>query len=126
MVSGEPGPAEATARRSGSFEEELPYQLGKIRLNLDEPGTFTSDLPTGEQSGPRLGAVHRKLGPDVDRHVAVRIALADDRAHESLRREAKHLPTSAPGLSEALTQKMCRHSPPYWIAMRTRSPASAS
>ncbi len=95
----------ATAGRSGRLEEELPHELGKIRLNLDEPGKFTADLPRGEQSGPRLGALHRKLGPEVDRHVAVRIAFSDDRAAEFLRREAKHLPTDSPGLIVLFTDR---------------------
>jgi hypothetical protein len=42
--------------------------------------------------------MHRQLGPDVNRHVVVRIAFTDERAEEFLRAEARQLPTDAPGL----------------------------
>jgi hypothetical protein len=84
--------------REGQFDEELPDGLGRVRLNLTRPGLFTVELPEGEERVPRMSAMHRELGPGVDRQVVVRIAFTDDRAEEFLRAEARQLPNEAPGL----------------------------
>lgn len=54
----------------------------------------------GGPNVPRLGCAKFVSGPAEShrRHIAVRMAYADDRAEEFLRRKAKQLPTDSPGL----------------------------
>jgi hypothetical protein len=84
--------------REGMHDEELPGGLGRLRLNHTAPGQVVLNLPKGEEDTPRLGRLDRRMGPDDDRHIAVRIAYTDERADEFLRTEARQLPTEAPGL----------------------------
>jgi len=84
--------AQAICRR------ELVADLGFLILNQHPAGQFVLN-DHGEEPVPRLGAMKAIVGPgEPNRHVAVRMAYADQRAERFLTREARQLPTDAPGL----------------------------
>jgi hypothetical protein len=73
--------------------------LGRLFLNHSLPGQVVLQDHEGEENAPRLGCVKAIYGPDEPhRHISVRMAFADDRANDFLRKEAKQLPKDAPGL----------------------------
>jgi hypothetical protein len=76
--------------------EDIP-NLGKLFLNQHPPGQVVLD-DHGEEPVPRLGRIDTISGPDEPhRHIAVRLAFADERAVDVLEAEAKQLPKGAPG-----------------------------
>jgi hypothetical protein len=85
--------------REGTAIEELPNDLGKLFLNESPPGQVVLAEREGEEDQPRLGVaqVYGELGVPL-RHIAVRMAFADERADDFLRTEARQLPVDAPGL----------------------------
>lgn len=83
----------------GVQREELPGGLGFLLLNPSEPGKIVLHQHPGEADHPRLSAAAVIVGPDEPhRHIAVRIAFADERAEAFLRTEARQLPKDFPGL----------------------------
>jgi hypothetical protein len=85
-------------RSAGTNVEELPNGLGTLFLNETAPGVITlSDH--GEESRPMLARASGHVeGGKIQRHIIVRVALTDERAHAVLRKEAAQLDKSAPGL----------------------------
>ena len=82
----------------GVVRKELPGGLGLILLNQTEPGSVVLD-DHGETHVPRLGRAQAiGGGSEPHRHIAVRMAYSDERAERFLGREARQLPTDAPGL----------------------------
>jgi hypothetical protein len=83
----------------GIRSEELPEGLGVLSLNQCQPGVIVPLNHPGEPNCPRLGFARGfvEAGQAV-RHIAVRIAYADERAKQFLSDEAKQLPTEYPGL----------------------------
>jgi hypothetical protein len=82
----------------GPHSSDLPG-LAILTLNASEPGVVVPLDHPGEPDVPRLGAAKALFGPDEPhRHIAVRMAYADDRAEDFLRKEARQLPTDEPGL----------------------------
>lgn len=72
--------------------------LAILSLNASAPGLVVPLDHPGEPNVPRLGCAKAVYGPDEPhRHIAVRMAYADDRAEAVLRREAKQLPNDSPG-----------------------------
>jgi len=60
-----------------------------------------------EQYTPRLGMMKATVGPYQQRHIVVRWPFTDERAEAFLRREARQLPTDAPGLIMIQTSGSC-------------------
>ena len=82
----------------GVVRVELPDGLGLLLLNQNQPGEIVLD-DHGEPNVPRLGRAQAiGGGSEPHRHIGVRMAYADDRAERFFGREAKQLPTDAPGL----------------------------
>jgi hypothetical protein len=81
----------------GPSEVDLPDRLGKVFLNLTEPGIVVVD-EHGEGYRPGIGMASFVLNDEEHRHVLVRIAYSDERAEQFLRTEARQLPTDAPGV----------------------------
>jgi hypothetical protein len=82
----------------GPQSKDLPG-LAILTLNASAPGVVVALDHPGEPNVPRLGLAKTLVGPDEPhRHIAVRMAYADDRAEDFLRKEAKQLPTDSPGL----------------------------
>ena len=79
----------------GSAEVDLPDGLGKLFLNLTEPGKVILD-DHGEGYRPGIGTAVVVVKDGEHRHISVRIAYSDDRAEQFLRREARQLPNDAP------------------------------
>jgi hypothetical protein len=89
---------EDICRLQGLQIVELQSDLGTLYLNQVQPGELILD-DHGEPYTPRSGAAQAiSEGGRTLRHVAVRVAFSDSRADEFLRKEAKQLPTDAPGL----------------------------
>ncbi len=83
----------------GTHQEELADHLGLLSLNYSEPGKVVPQDHPGEPNLPRIGMARAIVGPgEPNRHIAVRMAFADDRADEFLRKEARQLPKDFPGL----------------------------
>jgi hypothetical protein len=89
----------AIAGTNGTLQEELPDSLGRLLLNFTSPGVVVpAELPD-EDVAPRLGFARvRRGGNEPTRHIAVRVTFTDERAEEFLRREARQLPNTSPGL----------------------------
>jgi hypothetical protein len=88
----------AVCSSDGSARVELPDGLGLLLLNQNQPGAMVLD-DHGEPNVPRLGQAQViGGGTEPHRHIAVRMAYADDRAERFFGREARQLPTDAPGL----------------------------
>lgn len=82
----------------GVVRRELPDGLGLLLLNHTEPGSVVLD-DHGDAHVPRLArATAIGGGAEPHRHIAVRMAYSDERAERFLGREARQLPTDAPGL----------------------------
>ena len=80
-----------------SRREELG-SMGFLQLNVDSPGSIKL-RDHGEESTPRIGVAKFIRGPDEPhRHVVVRLAFSDERAHQFLRTKARQLPKNIPGL----------------------------
>jgi hypothetical protein len=73
--------------------------LAILSLNTSPPGQIVPLDHPGEPNVPRLGCAKAMYGSEEPhRHISVRMAYADDRAEEFLRKEAKQLPKDWPGL----------------------------
>src|SRR5271169_4300796 len=73
--------------------------LAILSLNASSPGLVVPLDHPGEPNVPRLGCAKGISGAgEPHRHIAVRMAHADDRAEAFLHREAKQLPNDSPGL----------------------------
>jgi len=84
---------------TGTITKELPDDLGMLSLNHSQPGHVVMLDHPEEENRPRLGCAKIIGGPEGPRsHISVRMAFADDRAEEFLRKESKQLPRDAPGL----------------------------
>jgi len=82
----------------GPQSSDLPG-LAILTLNASAPGVVVPLDHPGEPNVPRLGVAKALFGPDEPhRHISVRMAYADDRAEDFLRKEARQLPTNEPGL----------------------------
>jgi hypothetical protein len=82
----------------GDQSKNLP-DLAILSLNASAPGLVVPRDHVGEPNVPRLGCAKGIYGPDEPhRHISVRMAYADDRAEDFLRKEAKQLPNDSPGL----------------------------
>jgi hypothetical protein len=82
----------------GPQSSDLPG-LAILTLNASPPGVVVPLDHPGEPNVPRLGVAKALFGPDEPhRHISVRMAYADDRAEDFLRKEARQLPTNEPGL----------------------------
>jgi hypothetical protein len=87
------------SRLDGQRSEPLPNGLGILTLNRSEPGVVVPLDHPGEPPCPRLGCAAMIGGIDEPRrHIAVRIAYADERAKQLLNDEAQQLPKEYPGL----------------------------
>jgi len=85
-------------KTDGIAREEI-QDLGLLLLNYCQPGQFVVQDHPGEEVRPMLGAMQVVTGGnEPNRHIVVRVAFSDDRADEFLKKEAKQLPTDAPGL----------------------------
>jgi hypothetical protein len=74
-------------------------ELAILTLNASAPGQVVPHDHPGEPNIPRLGFAKVVYGPDEPhRHIAVRMAYADDRAEDFLKKEARQLPNHSPGL----------------------------
>jgi len=83
----------------GDQSKDLPG-LAILSLNASAPGLVVPRDHPGEPNVPRLGYAKAIYGSDEPhRHIAVRMAYADDRAEDFLRKEAKQLPKDSPGLA---------------------------
>ncbi len=83
----------------GTNSEVLPESLGLLFRNYSKPGEVVLQEHKGEEKRPRLVRVQAIRGPtEPHRHVVVRMAFADERAEAFLKKEARQLPTDAPGL----------------------------
>ena len=83
----------------GVHRSELANELGFLLLNASPPGQVVFHNHVGEENRPRIGMSKGIVGPgEPHRHIAVRMAFADERAETFLRREARQLPEDAPGL----------------------------
>ncbi len=82
----------------GHQSTDLPG-LAILTLNASAPGMVVPLDHPGEPNVPRLGVAKALFGPDEPhRHISVRVAYADDRAEDFLKKEARQLPNDAPGL----------------------------
>jgi hypothetical protein len=82
----------------GDQSKDLPG-LAIFSLNASAPGLVVPQDHPGEPNIPRIGFAKGVYGQDEPhRHISVRMAYADDRAEDFLRKEAKQLPADAPGL----------------------------
>lgn len=86
-------------KQEGVHREELANELGMLLLNNSAPGQVILQDHPGEEKRPRISMAKAIVGPDEPhRHVAVRMAFADERADAFLTKEARQLPKDAPGL----------------------------
>ncbi len=82
----------------GVLRRELPDGLGLVLLNHTKPGSVVLD-DHGEPYTPRLSRAQAiGGGSEPHRHIAVRMPYSDERGERFLGREARQLPTDAPGL----------------------------
>jgi hypothetical protein len=82
----------------GHQSRDLPG-LAILTLNASQPGLVVPLEHSGEPNVPRLGCAKALSGlSEPHRHISVRMAYADDRAEDFLRKEAKQLPSDSPGL----------------------------
>ena len=85
--------------QEGPVTEALSNELGLLLLNYTQPGEVVLVSHQGEADSPKLTISTAVWGPgEPHRHIVVRLAFADARAEEFLRKEAKQLPKETPGL----------------------------
>jgi hypothetical protein len=85
-------------RLEGKQVEVLPGDLGSLFLNETQAGRVEL-RGRDEVYRPRLGMARTIVENGIpQRHIAVRLAYADQRADAFLRQEASQLPKTAPGL----------------------------
>ncbi len=85
--------------RQSASRDDLPDNLGMLLLSDSPPGQVILQDHPGEDDRPRVGMATIVSGAnEPPRHIAIRMAFADERAEEFMTREAKQLPTDSPGV----------------------------
>jgi len=84
-------------RQSGPQRESIG-DLGFLLLNRDPPGVMVVRDHPGEHAGPMVAVMRAITGGGGQRHIAVRLAFADERAALFIGTESGQLPQDAPGI----------------------------
>jgi hypothetical protein len=88
----------ASPESNVTVKQELPDGLGFMIFNEYPAGQIVTG-DHGEPVVPRLGYSRIRAGSDEpSRHIVLRVPYSDERAERFVSREARQLPTDAPGL----------------------------